>query len=128
MKHDIGLLILRAVPALTMLFAHGWGKLTNFTNIMGQFPDPLGVGSSVSLALAVFAEVFCAAALALGIFTRWVSLPLIVTMIVAFFVIHGADPWQKKELSFMYLVFFLVTLLLGPGKLSFDGWVRKKPH
>ncbi len=126
MKHDFGMLLLRLCPALTMLCAHGWGKLTDFTNKMDQFPDPFGVGSPVSLAMAVFAEVFCAAAVALGIFTRWTVIPLIITMCVAFFFIHSADPWQKKELAFMYLSFFLVILLLGPGKYSFDGLVRKK--
>ena len=56
---DLGLLILRVSIAGMMFMAHGWGKLTEFTIRAPYFPDPIGLGGTVSLALAVFAEFFC---------------------------------------------------------------------
>jgi len=41
-------------------------------------------------------------------------------MVVALFVIHGADPWSKKELAFTYLAVYSGLLFSGPGKLSLD--------
>ena len=50
-----GLCWLRVSTGLMMLLAHGWPKLANFSTLAKVFPDPLGVGSTASLLLAVFA-------------------------------------------------------------------------
>lgn len=112
---DIGLLVLRLFGGLTML-THGWGKLSGFSDKMNVFPDPFGIGSSLSLGLAIGAEVGCAVLLCLGIVTRLASLPLLFTMVVAFFIIHGDDPFSRKELAFMYLGIYLTLFFTGGGK------------
>ena len=66
MPNDFGKLILRIGFGATMLLAHGWPKLANFSQSMNTFPDPLGIGNSLSLGLAIFAEVLCALLVALG--------------------------------------------------------------
>lgn len=104
-----------------MLFAHGIGKIQNFEMAVDRFPDPLGVGSATSLVLAIFAEVFCSAGLVLGLKTRYVAFPLFFTMLVAAFIVHADDPWQKKELAFLYGTGFLSILLAGGGKYSLDS-------
>lgn len=126
MPVDLGKLVLRIAFGATMLFAHGWGKLANFSNLMNKFPDPLGIGNSLSLGMTIGAEVICAGLLALGLFTRWVSIPLIITMFVAMFIVHGGDPWAKKELAFLYLCGYTATGLLGSGRFSLDFLIRKK--
>jgi putative oxidoreductase len=72
------------------------------------------------LGLTVFAEFFCALALALGLLTRAAVIPLIVTMLTAAFVILGDDPFGKKELALLYLVPFVTILIVGPGRFSLD--------
>ena len=69
--YSLGLLLLRVSVGGMMLLAHGWGKLTSFAERSSSFPDPLGVGSSLSMALATGAEAFCALAVILGFATRW---------------------------------------------------------
>jgi putative oxidoreductase len=122
MSADLALLILRAWLGLTMLFNHGLDKLLTFSEKSGGFPDPLGVGSPVSLALAVVAEVLCAALITVGLFARMAALGLAVTMTVAFFVIHqGALSGDASgELAFIYLAGFVALLLAGPGSFSLD--------
>lgn len=122
---SIGLLILRVGTGLFMLLAHGWPKLSAFSEKSGGFPDPIGLGSPVSLSLAVFAEVFCALAIALGLFTRAAAIPLLVTMVVAAFVIHGDDPFQKKEFALLYAIPFLTLIFTGAGKYSIDAKLSK---
>lgn len=41
-----------------LLLSHGIQKWTNFESMSAAFPDPLGVGHSVSLGLAIFGELF----------------------------------------------------------------------
>jgi putative oxidoreductase len=108
-----------------LIFLHGWPKLINFSAKMHSFSDPLGVGSKISLGLTVFAEVFCAVFIVLGMLTRLASIPLIICMSVITFVIHGTKPLDERELPIMFLAAFVTILFVGPGKFSIDGAVGK---
>ena len=103
---EIAELILRLVLGVFML-THGWGKLSSFSEKSDMFPDPLGVGSTLSLGLATFAEFFCALFLIAGLFTRFAALNILITMLVAGLIFHFEDPFGKKELALLYAVGFL---------------------
>lgn len=119
------LLILRLVAGLFML-THGMGKLQTLTGSEPiMFGDPLGVGVTLSLALAVFSEVFCSILLIAGFGTRLVAIPLLFTMTVASFVVHINDGFGKQELPFLYAVIYLVIVTMGAGKYSLDYLVVK---
>lgn len=123
---DLWLLILRVGIGASML-THGIPKLQML--IAGgeiAFPDPVGIGATWSLILVVFAELFCSVLLILGFLTRLASIPLVINMAVAFFVIHGPDPFGKKELALLYLFIYLTILVFGGGKLSLDRVIRRK--
>jgi putative oxidoreductase len=123
---DVSLLILRLVGGSFML-THGYGK---FLQLFGedpiQFADPVGLGVTFSLVLAVFAEFFCSLFLIVGMATRLASIPLIITMSVAGFIVHGQDAFGVKEMALLYLVIFVIILLAGAGKYSIDNWIDKK--
>lgn len=78
------------------------------------------------MALVVFAEMFCSLAIILGFAVRLAAIPLIITMLVAAFIIHGDDPWQKKEFALLYLTPFLVLVFSGAGRYSLDMMLFKK--
>ncbi|MFZ6002086.1 MAG: DoxX family protein [Bacteroidota bacterium] len=120
---DLGLLFFRVVVGLMML-PHGWPKLANFTERMEKFSDPLGIGTTASLAGAVFAEFFCSLFLVLGLFTRAALVPLIFTFVVITFVVHGADPVGDKETPLLFLVSYIVLFLTGPGRFSVDARLK----
>lgn len=126
MQNTIGLFILRFVPAAFMLFSHGLGKLQGFSQMKESFPDPLGIGSQLSLAATVGAEFACAALVAVGFFSRLATLPLAFTMFIAAFIVHADDPFGKKEFALLYMSVFLAGYFLGPGKWSLDYLIRKK--
>ncbi len=123
---SVGLLILRLGLGLFMAGLHGWGKLTKVANGDMAFADPMGIGESPSLVLAMSAEFACSILLVLGLFTRLACIPLIVTMAVAAFLVHGGDPWSEKELAHIYLAGYLTLLLTGPGKFSVDALIMKR--
>ena len=60
---NLGLLFLRISVSAMMLFGHGASKIVNFSDKAASFPDPLGVGSTFSLVLTIFAEIFCSVAI-----------------------------------------------------------------
>lgn len=125
LKH-LGLLVLRvAFPAL-MVVNHGWGKLTSFPTKHGEFGDPIGVGPSVSMALAVIGEFFAPLFLIVGFGTRVAAIPSIITMLVAAFVAHSDSILGKGEKALLFAFAFIAIALCGPGKYSLDAQIRRK--
>ena len=117
---DFGLLTLRVGAGGTMIWQHGWPKLTGFTEIMDTFGDPIGLGPAISLGLIVFAETICAALVALGLWTRLSTLPLIIGMAVAAFIANGDKPFKSQELAVTYMVAFVAIFFTGSGRFSLD--------
>jgi putative oxidoreductase len=121
---NTGMLLFRVVAGGLMM-AHGYDKLVHFSTYQGQFINFLGLGSTISLSLTVFAEFFCALFIVIGLFTRLASIPLIITMGVALFKAHNADIFGKGEAATLFLAAFFLLLLIGPGKASVDGMTGK---
>lgn len=126
MLADVGLLLTRVCFGLFMLVGHGWGKLMKLGVTPVKFGDPLGIGMGTSLFLAASTEVFCSALLVVGLATRLSLLPLTFTMITAAFVVHGADPFMRKEKALLYLVVYVLLLLAGPGRYSLDHFLKER--
>ena len=64
---SLGLLILRVFVGITML-THGLAKLTSFSELSATFPDPIGLGRTLSLILIIGAEVGCSLFVIVGSF------------------------------------------------------------
>lgn len=126
MSHHFAILWTRVSIGLLMICSHGFSKLFNYSTLSANFPDPLGVGNKVSLCLVIFAEFFCSILLIIGLKTRIASIPLIITMLVAIFIVHAVDPWQKQEMGTLYLVIYLSLLIFGSGRYSVDFLLNKK--
>ncbi len=123
---DLGLLFLRLSVGGLMLVQHGWPKLGK---LMAEgpikFADPIGTGPEIALYLTVFAELICAFLIMIGGLTRLSTIPLIITMLVAIFIVHGDDPFKKQEFALLYLIPFVLLLMTGAGRFSLDAFLRK---
>jgi putative oxidoreductase len=119
---NFALLVLRLWIGFEMLLVHGADKLEHFNVYAPKFLDLLGIGSTASLTLSVFAEFFVSILIILGLLTRWSALVLMINMTVAFIGVHkGALSGQGSgELAFLYLMAYVVLLLAGPGRFSAD--------
>ncbi len=121
----VGLLILRVAIGGLML-VHGTQKLMGFSEMADTFPDPIGLGSRLSLIAAIGAEFGCSLLLILGIGTRLAALPLVFTMGVALFIVHRADPWKVKDLAAVFLSVYVSIVFIGPGAVSLDHLIRQR--
>jgi putative oxidoreductase len=123
---NIGLLLIRLYGGFAMAFGHGLRKMPpsegfiNGTAEMG-FPFP-----SFFAWMAAFSEFGGGILIAIGLFARPSSFFLGMTMLVAAFIRHGADPFGRQELALFYLVFALLIFFTGPGKYSIDQYIGKK--
>ena len=118
-NHNIGLLLLR-IGFGGMMLTHGIPKLLKMLSGDFAFGDPIGIGEPASLVLAVLGEVIFPILVIIGFKTRLSAIPVIITMAVAAFIVHAADPLGTKEMAILYLFGFTVIALLGAGKYSVD--------
>lgn len=126
-KVDAMLLALRLLFGGLMLW-HGISKIENFASLLDNFPNPIGLGSRLSLYLAIFAEVICSAAVIIGAFYRLALVPLIFTMCVAMVIVHNGQSFAAKELATIFLVMFVLLFLLGAGRYSLDNMISVQIH
>ena len=108
-----------------MMMMHGYDKLTHFSDYQAKFMNFMGIGTSASLALVVFAEFFCSLFLILGLFTRLAAIPLIIVTCVIVFKVNNGDVFGDGQTAALYLTGYLVLLFVGPGKVSVDNMIGK---
>ncbi len=121
---SIVLLLARIIFGFLFL-NHGIAKWNGFIDASDTFPDPLGLGGTMSMWLVLFAEIVCSLGFIIGALYRLCLIPMIFTMCVAFFVIHANDTLAVKEPSLMYLTIFILLYITGPGKYSTDAILKK---
>ncbi len=140
---SVGLLVLR-IGVGGFLATHGWGKLQMLlSGGAAQFGDPIGLGPTLSLALVTVSEFACAVLLIAGLATRLAAIPPVISMSVAAFVVHAANPWTmeaaaraffagtskdwfSKEPALLYLIPVLSLAFAGGGKFSLDALIAAR--
>lgn len=112
----------------------GWGKLHNLEKTAGFFESihiPMPKANAIA---AGSVECFGGVLLALGLFARPVSIPLIFTMIIAYVTadneaLHAITSDPDKFVTaapFLFLLASVIVLAFGPGKISLDALFFRK--
>lgn len=120
-------LLLARLSIGSIFIISGWGKLHNIPKVIGYFTD-LGVPMPEFNAHLVAATEFsCGTLILLGLLTRLASIPLTITMIVAILTAKISDIHSTSDLlgldEFLYIVFFVLLIVNGAGRLSIDGLI-----
>ena len=124
LAYSVALLAARIVFGV-LFMSHGVAKWIAFNEMSEHFPDPLGIGSTLSFWLAILAEIACTFGFMLGALFRLCLIPMIVTMCTALFIVHAGDPLPAKELAVIYLTIFVLLFFSGPGRFSIDEMLRR---
>ena len=109
----------------------GTGKIDNFDKFSGYL-GTLGVPLPDVLSwMVILTEAGGAALLLVGLFVRWISVPLLVVMFFAGYLVHYQNGWAHEangiEFAAIYSLMILTLLCFGGGKyLSLDYWVSSK--
>lgn len=129
----VGLLGIRLLLAVEFGIA-GLEKLNGdnwFADIQGDFPFPFSVVPvDLSWLLATWTELIGAAALVVGLGTRFWAVSLLILDLVAWASVHGANGYNVCDngykLPLMYALMLIPLVLSGPGRLSIDHWIRTR--
>ena len=109
----------------------GVGKIDTFDKFSGYL-GTLGVPfPEIFTWLVVITEAGGACLLLIGLFVRWTSVPLLIVMFFAGYLVHYQNGWPHEangiEFAAIYSLMLVTLLCLGGGKyLSLDYWVSSK--
>ena len=123
---SIGVAVLRIVTGI-IFFAHGWQKMFDMGLAgVGGFFGSIGIPlPEVSAALVIALELVGGLLLILGLGTRWVAIPLAITMLVALFTVHLANGFFASNGGYEFvLTLFGTTVALaltGSGAYALDN-------
>ncbi len=80
--------------------------------------------------MAASTEMAAVILLPLGLATRIISIPLIITMLVAIFTVHYSNGFEAGnngfEIPFYYMLMLFALLINGAGKISVDNIISKR--
>ena len=98
-----------------------WADIDAIAGWFGSMGIPF---PTLNAYMAASTEALGVLLLTLGLFTRAISIPLIIVMIVAITTVHMPNGFAAGdngfEIPFYYMVFLLVFLSQGAGKFSLD--------
>jgi putative oxidoreductase len=121
LNQDWALLLLRVWLGVSLFVVHGYEKLVTFSQMAQRFPDPLHIGQTPSLVLALLADAVCSLLIIFGILTRLSSLFVVCSIGVAYVIVWHASLLNiRGEVAYLYLGGYAVLMLAGPGKYSLD--------
>tara|TARA_Y100001970_G_scaffold275039_1_gene375742 strand:- start:1647 stop:2087 length:441 start_codon:yes stop_codon:yes gene_type:complete len=126
----IGLFLLRIYLFFVFWYA-GIGKVDTFDKF-SAYLGTVGIPFPEIVSwLVIIVESGGAALLLIGLFVRWVSIPLIVIMFFAGYLVHYENGWPHEangiEFAATYALMLFLLICLGGGKyLSLDYWVSAK--
>ena len=111
-----------------VLWFAGINKIDSFDKFSGYL-GTLGVPfPDIFTWLVIMTEAGGAALILIGLFVRWSSIPLLVVMFFAGYLVHWQNGWPHEangiEFAAIYSLMLLTLLCFGGGKyLSLDYWV-----
>lgn len=104
-----------------------WGNIGNIAEWFGNMGIPF---PTLNAYLAASTEVAAVILLPLGLATRFISIPLMFTMIVAIVTVHLGNGFEASnngfEIPFYYLLMLFALFINGPGKISFDHLISRR--
>jgi putative oxidoreductase len=121
LAHDLGLLFLRLSGSLFLLKVHGLPKLLDYSNQLLSIEDPFHLGTSLTLILAIFAEVVCPLFIAVGLLARLSCLPILFLLGVALWVVHPEWSLEQGQFGWLLLIVFTTLLIAGPGRFALNA-------
>ena len=108
----------------------GWGKLHDLPKVIAFFTE-LGIPApQIQAPLAATTEFVCGALMLLGLASRFASLPLIGTMLVAILTAKRGEVHELSDLfgfaEYLYIVLALWIGAYGPGPISLDSAIARR--
>ena len=122
-SYNFALLVLRVLFGGMLFYKHGLEKILTFHRMSQHFPDPLHIGATWSLVLAMISDGICSLLLIIGLATRWAALYSACVIGVAFVMVHhmALSGPHSGELAYAYAAAALTIFFAGPGRYSIDG-------
>ncbi|MBB4801712.1 DoxX family protein [Flavobacterium aquidurense] len=138
--YELAPLFLRVAIGIGFI-VHGWAKISRGTGGFEKLLTLVGVPfAHLNAQFVPYLELLGGIAVLIGLYTRFISIPLLITMLVAMFTIHinygfssvntiGLTEMGPKfgppgyEINVIYIAGLLSLILTGGGQYSVDNFI-----
>ena len=126
-KNNFGALFIRIAFGLHLLH-YSWNDVTTLSaGDNAEWLGSLGVPFPFIMSWAYILTQFIGGILLIvGYKTRLIAIPLIITFLVAYFLVHAGDTYKDAFEAIQMLAVSLFFFFNGSGKLSLDDYVNKR--
>ncbi|NVK52106.1 MAG: DoxX family protein [Flavobacteriaceae bacterium] len=126
-KNNLGVLFIRIAFGFHLLH-YSWNDVINFSaGDNAEWLGSLGVPFPFIMSWAYILTQFIGGILLIiGFKTRLIAIPLIITFLVAYFLVHASDPYKDSFQAIQMLAVSFFFLFNGSGKLSLDDYLKSK--
>lgn len=104
-----------------------WKDINSIADWFGSIGIP---APHLNAYLAAGTEALGVVLLVLGLGTRLIAIPLMITMLVAIKSVHWVNGFEAGnngfEIPLYYIILLLTLFVFGPGKLSLDNFISGK--
>lgn len=104
-----------------------WGNINSVAEWFGSMGIPM---PTLNVYMAASTEIAGVVLLTLGLATRIISIPLIITMVVAIATVHLGNGFESGnngfEIPLYYILMLFALLVNGAGKISLDNVISRR--
>lgn len=108
----------------------GWGKINSIEPVIDFFTSLELPAPAFQAYLVAYTELIAGALLMLGLATRYASIPLIITMIVALIKVTAPEADALSDYlaasEFLYIALMIWLMVFGGGKVSLDAVISSR--
>ena len=122
-----GVVFIRLAFGFHLLY-YSWDDVINLTaGDHAEFLNSLGIPFPAVMSWVYILTQFIGGIfIIVGLKTRLIAIPLIITFFVAYFLVHGSDPYKDAYPALQMLAVSLFFLFNGSGKVSIDDYLKVK--
>ena len=122
---DTCILIFRVIVSLQLMTVHGITKIGIGARVAESLPNPFNSSESFYELFFITSSLVFPLFIIVGFYTRLAAIPILIVTLCGYFIVDWKDPLLMADISFMYSLSFFLIACCGPGKYSFDNFLRK---
>ena len=119
---DVGVLVLRLFIGIRLIYGVvdnvlSWELMLKFRDFLQAFNFPVPLVSAI---VSVYAQLLAGIMIVVGWKIRWASLVMVINFLVALFMVHQNDTFERMTPPLAILFCCVFFLFQGAGKYSLD--------
>lgn len=122
---DFGILLFRILVSVQLITVPGLKKIGIGTKVLELATNHYNLPSWLNDTFATASYLVFPLFVIVGYYTRLAAIPILTVTLSGYFIVHWKDAFYIRDVPFMYSISCLLIAICGPGKYSYDNFLRR---